>query len=51
MLPTEEVIRRICDTSYEPGHRPNLLKPTKVRVRGALVSRSRPSSYHDWTVV
>ena len=29
-MPTEEVIRRICDTSYEPGHRPGLLKPAKV---------------------
>ena len=29
ILPTEEVIRRICDTSYEPGHRPGLLKPAQ----------------------
>ena len=29
ILPTEEVIRRICDTSYEPGQRPGLLKPAQ----------------------
>lgn len=29
VLPVEEVIRRICDTSYEPGTRPALLKPAQ----------------------
>ena len=39
-LPTEEVIRRICDTSYEPGHRPGLLKPAKVCAKCSCVAAS-----------
>lgn len=40
ILPTEEVIRRICDTNYEPGHRPGLLKPAKVCLASSLWASS-----------